>query len=115
MLLGDPGSYLLMWASPGAALLRHAHPVPAGIVSPRGGGDVPATLRGVEAELAGSALARPASWLSAHKTCARTRRPSSAGPGEATPKVRGAQDRGLRLQPLPNPSWGSGPPSDGEG
>ena len=110
-LLGDPGSYLLTLVSPGAAPLRHAHPVPASILTPRVGsgaggvGDAPATLRGAETELSGPS--RGLHWPGQPLGRARIKpvpgldAPPSAGPGEATPKVRGAQDRGLGLQLLP--------------
>lgn len=70
-----------------------------------GGGDAPATLRGAETELSGPS--RGLHWPGQPLGRARIKpvpgldAPPSAGPGEATPKVRGAQDRGLGLQLLP--------------
>lgn len=77
-----------------------------------GEGDVPATLRGVEAELAGSALARPA-WLRAHIKPVPFSTPLQCG---AEPP-QGPWCPGQRPQAAaaPNPSWGSGPPSGGRG
>ena len=76
-------------------------------------------LRGAETELSGPSrgLHWPGQPLGrAHiKPVPGLDAPPSAGPREATPKVRGAQDRGLGLQPPPDPSGGSSPHGDGEG